>query len=882
MQIAMNKFYYKIVFCFFALSLICAGDISIEGITDKTNVYNDVVFRIESEPEYSYTSFLDEQLIPEDKWITVSQPGYHKINVTRTNSQTISANIRFNIYSKKRGNPEWGLFPWTPPRPIESSTNECKSANLLLVAPSKYPSESPIPLIAVMNDNDGQCKRINGYIQINDLTNPSFILKRGVGYTFLSETNAGTSLNLNPGIKSNETNILIQIDVSQSWLTVSSDITTNTVWPENSRIKITNDIEVNSGVTLTIESSCVVFLGSVVDIIVNGNLVINGNLDNPVVFAPENKAAPWGGFIFSNVSSVVEINGAIFTGGGGVKNWMAAHGYRSHRQEQALFLFDSVSKVTLSNLFIIDNPGQAFHGQDAVLNVFNSLIQKCVTVGQFNSSTSMFYNSAMIDFPYFDDKYMDADNDGIYMSDGVLQLYNSLIGWAKDDGIDAGSGGNGKVDIINCWIDSCFHEAGAFSSHPGTKTINVIGSVFLNSGQGIEAGYGSPFVYVDNCLLINNEIGLRFGDNYPWSQNGRLNVTNSVSIFNYKDCWNMCHDIWAPRLTYTHITGNVFSKPNPNYPINEVWNSQVHYSKLIPFIQKASALGTVGIGFSTSITNHLSDNASIDIPVALSMVSTNSITVDYLIIGITNSVSRILENETLNFMPGEYSKTISFSMRNYPYETVPERVEILLTNSFNAEISHSQNSSVNFITNMNQLIISELHYNPLSSQSNECEFIELYNSGWDSIDFSNFFLNEYTFPTNETLESGEFIVIAKNASYYSDQCSHLLQWSALVLSDTGQTVRLLDQNSNVIDCVTYSNVSPWPTEPDGTGPSLELINVYYDNALPENWAPSDYDGGTPGGHRVIPEAFLFNCPLILFAILNLFICYKNRNQHTNT
>ena len=860
----MNKFYYKIVFCFCfsVFSLAFAADISVEGINDKTNVYNDVTFRIESEPEYSYSSFLDDKLIPEDKWITVSQPGYHKINVTGTNGQTTSTNIQFNIYSKERGNPEWGLFPWTPPRPIESSSNECKSANLLLVAPSKYPSESPIPLVAIMNDQSGQWKRINGYVRIDDLNNSYILLKRGVGYTFLSETNAGTSLNLNPAIKSSGTNIFIQIDASQNWSTVSSDIITDTVWSENSRIMIVNDIEIDSGVSLTVEPGCIIFLEPTVNIIVNGDLEINGSLEKPVVFAPKNKTAPWGGFIFSNSVSTANINGAIFTGSGAIKNWMSAHGYRSHRQEQALFLLDSISKVTLSNVFIIDNSGQAFHGQNAGLNAFNCLIQKCTTVGQFNSSTCSFYNSAMIDFPYYDDTYSDADNDGIYMTEGVLQLNNSLIGWAKDDGIDAGSGGYGKVDLINCWIESCFHEGGAFSSHPGTKTINIIDSVFMNNGQGIEAGYGSPFVYVNFCLLINNEIGLRFGDNYPWSQNGLLNVSNSVSIFNYKDCWNMCHDIWSPRLNSTHITGNIFSKFNPDYSNNEVWNSDIHINKLIPFIQKASALGSVGIGFSTSLSNYINDNISVNIPVDLSMVSTNSITVDYLVIGITNSSSRILDNNSLKFAPGEFSKVISFSMKNYPYETVPERIEILLTKSLNAEISQSQNLSVYFITNMNQLIISELHYNPLSSQSNECEFIELYNSGWDSIDFSNFFLNEYTFPTNETLESGEFIVIAKNASYYSNQCSHLLQWSALTLSDTGQTVSLLDLNSNVIDCVTYSNVSPWPTEPDGNGPSLELINVYEDNALPESWAPSDYDGGTPGEHRVIPEPFLFiNCYL---------------------
>ena len=39
---------------------------------------------------------------------------------------------------------------------------------------------------------------------------------------------------------------------------------------------------------------------------------------------------------------------------------------------------------------------------------------------------------------------------------------------------------------------------------------------------------------------------------------------------------------------------------------------------------------------------------------------------------------------------------------------------------------------------------------------------------------------------------------------------------------------------------------PWPTGPDGNGPSLELIDVPDDNTIPENWKASTSVGGTPG------------------------------------
>ncbi len=35
--------------------------------------------------------------------------------------------------------------------------------------------------------------------------------------------------------------------------------------------------------------------------------------------------------------------------------------------------------------------------------------------------------------------------------------------------------------------------------------------------------------------------------------------------------------------------------------------------------------------------------------------------------------------------------------------------------------------------------------------------------------------------------------------------------------------------------VDYDDEAPWPTEPDDTGPTLELIHPDFNNELPENW-----------------------------------------------
>jgi hypothetical protein len=52
----------------------------------------------------------------------------------------------------------------------------------------------------------------------------------------------------------------------------------------------------------------------------------------------------------------------------------------------------------------------------------------------------------------------------------------------------------------------------------------------------------------------------------------------------------------------------------------------------------------------------------------------------------------------------------------------------------------------------------------------------------------------------------------------------------------------------MIEELTYGDDTPWPSEPDGDGPTLELTNPEFDNALAASWHASylpDAPHGTP-------------------------------------
>ena len=74
------------------------------------------------------------------------------------------------------------------------------------------------------------------------------------------------------------------------------------------------------------------------------------------------------------------------------------------------------------------------------------------------------------------------------------------------------------------------------------------------------------------------------------------------------------------------------------------------------------------------------------------------------------------------------------------------------------------------------------------------------------------------------------------------------------LNGGGELIRLFNPNGILVDEVEYDDIAPWPIDPDGYGPTLELIDSSLDNTLGESWDASSENGGTPGGtNSVINE-----------------------------
>ena len=147
-----------------------------------------------------------------------------------------------------------------------------------------------------------------------------------------------------------------------------------------------------------------------------------------------------------------------------------------------------------------------------------------------------------------------------------------------------------------------------------------------------------------------------------------------------------------------------------------------------------------------------------------------------------------------------------------------------------------------------QVVISEIQYHP-PNDLDDAEFIELYNAGGLDVDITGWCFTSgisYCF-SGGAIGADGWIVGAKDAALFELQYGFVPDFVyGGSLSNGGETLELRDQSLSVVDQVSYDDAPPWPVTPDGTGPSLELIDPLEDNDTPRAWrASTAASGATP-------------------------------------
>ena len=159
---------------------------------------------------------------------------------------------------------------------------------------------------------------------------------------------------------------------------------------------------------------------------------------------------------------------------------------------------------------------------------------------------------------------------------------------------------------------------------------------------------------------------------------------------------------------------------------------------------------------------------------------------------------------------------------------------------------------------MASVVVNEIMYN--SNYSPDIEYIELYNTGpaaqnlvdWYLLDNGNAHPKCYL---AGTLGVGQYLVIAADTALFRARFPGVTNLNpngfdpgglGFGLGNSGDQVRLFDDNGTIRDSVAYLPSGDWPADANGHGPSLELVNPLLDNSVGTNWLASVPVGGTPG------------------------------------
>jgi hypothetical protein len=174
------------------------------------------------------------------------------------------------------------------------------------------------------------------------------------------------------------------------------------------------------------------------------------------------------------------------------------------------------------------------------------------------------------------------------------------------------------------------------------------------------------------------------------------------------------------------------------------------------------------------------------------------------------------------------------------------------------------------------LRVTELMYHPPDGE--EYEFIELYNTGLNTLDISDvvftdgvYFSFAYDSSIHE-LRPTNYLVLVNNLAVFStryDTNSMVIagEYQAR-LANSGEQLSLVRTNGEDILTFTYSDT--WYPETDGGGYSLVISDPYGEPLLwnlKDGWQPSTLPGGSPG-REDIPEPACVFCAGIFFLLLS--------------
>ena len=226
---------------------------------------------------------------------------------------------------------------------------------------------------------------------------------------------------------------------------------------------------------------------------------------------------------------------------------------------------------------------------------------------------------------------------------------------------------------------------------------------------------------------------------------------------------------------------------------------------------------------------------------------------------------------------GTYFDGVDIPVRAYPNRgfVLQSWSGGLSGNNPTASINISSNTSItaNFGPGsfaQDPIVINEINYNSADFLDSD-DWVELYNPNNSAVDISGWYFEDeggdyFSIPANTILPADGYLVLVENAEKFTTIYPQVTNYigdfgsknsaRGFGLSGGGERITLKNAGGVLIDEVEYDDKSPWPTNADGNGPTLQLIAPNLDNALAASWngipaTPGALNGTNTGLNQTI-------------------------------
>jgi hypothetical protein len=390
-----------------------------------------------------------------------------------------------------------------------------------------------------------------------------------------------------------------------------------------------------------------------------------------------------------------------------------------------------------------------------------------------------------------------------------------------------------------------------------------------------------------SLMLCNPSSDNNVGTN--WVASGATNAT-SFGIVNTKQVYatpgSSCMTIIPPAVMNAYATSLSSVKIVFNKPVNTTAENIANYTGLISISSavRNATLDTVLLTLATPLQSGIPDTLTIsnihdtsDNPMAVPQSfpiifgafadTTHPTVLTAYATGLTQvkvKFSEAVDASAENTANYTGLGTISSAIRSISMDTVTLTLSISLVMSVPdtltiANVSDTTGNAMQYspqfqimwgnVNNQN-IVITEIMYNPPESGTDSLEFIELYNNGSSAVALKDFYFSlgvVYTFHS-DTIQPNDYYLVAVDSVVFSNfynKTAH--QWTSGTLSNSGEAIVIKDNFNILVDSVYYHTSAPWPTAANGNGSSLMLCDPSSDNSVAVNWVASDSLNATSFG-----------------------------------